>query len=30
MGQALLITPAVLVLGLGATLFFTRPKHAQH
>jgi MFS family permease len=29
MGQALLITPAVLVLGLGATLFFTRPTHAQ-
>jgi EmrB/QacA subfamily drug resistance transporter len=29
MGEALLITPAVLVLGLGAVLLFTRPVHAQ-
>jgi EmrB/QacA subfamily drug resistance transporter len=29
MGQALLITPAVLLVGLFAVLFFTRPAHAQ-
>jgi EmrB/QacA subfamily drug resistance transporter len=30
MAESLLVTPAVLVLGLLAVLFFARPAHAQH